>query len=169
MPWNTLMDKMMMELYSHGKTLKDIQEALRKIPLHPRVIPATQAAHALRIIYLGDGIGDYCPSLRLKEKDFMVPRRNFLVWGLIFKDPLLVKAGIHGWIDGEEQEQMIGAYRRVLPLFVGNNWFESFLELSRIPQHRGPVVEALVANMKSDMHDAHHKVVTNLTMTWLKA
>jgi len=37
---------MMMELHSHGKTIKDIEEVLHKIPIHPRVIPAVKAAHA---------------------------------------------------------------------------------------------------------------------------
>lgn len=60
-----------------------------------------------RFIYLGDGIGDYCPSLRLKERDFMMPRKNFPVWDLICKDPLLIKAEIHGWSDGEELEQVL--------------------------------------------------------------
>lgn len=60
-----------------------------------------------RIIYLGDGSGDYCPSLRLKERDFMMPRKNFPVWDLICKDPLLIKAEIHGWSDGEELEQVL--------------------------------------------------------------
>jgi len=36
----------MMELHSQGKTIKDIEEVLHKIPLHPRVIPAVKAAHA---------------------------------------------------------------------------------------------------------------------------
>ena len=27
-----------------------------------------------RFIYLGDGTGDYCPSLRLRERDFVMPR-----------------------------------------------------------------------------------------------
>jgi len=60
-----------------------------------------------RMIYLGDGSGDYCPSLRLKEKDFMMPRKNFPVWDLICKDPSLLKAEIHGWSDGEELEQVL--------------------------------------------------------------
>jgi len=59
------------------------------------------------MIYLGDGSGDYCPSLRLKEKDFMMPRKNFPVWDLICKDPSLLKAEIHGWSDGEELEQVL--------------------------------------------------------------
>jgi pyridoxal phosphate phosphatase PHOSPHO2 len=60
-----------------------------------------------RFIYLGDGAGDYCPSLRLREKDFVMPRKNFPVWDLICKDPLLIKAEINGWSDGEELEQVL--------------------------------------------------------------
>ena len=41
-----LQDRMMMELHSKGKTIEDIEEVLHRIPLHPRVIPAIQAAHA---------------------------------------------------------------------------------------------------------------------------
>ncbi|KAF9662326.1 hypothetical protein SADUNF_Sadunf18G0041300 [Salix dunnii] len=52
--WNRLMDKMMMELHSRGKTIQDIAECLKKVPLHPRVISAIQSAHAsgcdLRIV-----------------------------------------------------------------------------------------------------------------------
>ncbi|KAG4945109.1 hypothetical protein AAZX31_15G022400 [Glycine max] len=191
MPWNTLMDKMMMELHSHGKTIEDIVQVLQRIPIHPRIIHAIKAAHALgcdlrivsdantffietilkhlkikecfseintnpgyingeerlrilpyhdfnnsphgctlcppnmckgeiiekiqdsissgekkRVIYLGDGSGDYCPSLRLKDKDFVMPRKNFPVWELICKDPLLIKAEIHEWSDGEELERI---------------------------------------------------------------
>ncbi|KAE9616191.1 hypothetical protein Lal_00017465 [Lupinus albus] len=192
MPWNSLMDRMMLELHSQGITIEDIENVLQRIPIHPRIIPALQAVHDLgcdlrivsdanlffietilkhlgireyfsetntnpgyvneegrlrilpyhdltkaphgcslcppnmckgliidriqdsmsikddkRFIYLGDGAGDYCPSLRLKERDFMMPRKNFPVWDLICKDPLLVKAEIHGWNDGEEQEQIL--------------------------------------------------------------
>ncbi|KAL4286068.1 hypothetical protein AHAS_Ahas19G0049200 [Arachis hypogaea] len=60
-----------------------------------------------RIIYLGDGSGDYCPSLRLRERDFMMPRKNFPVCYLICKDPLLLKAEIHPWSDGQELEQVL--------------------------------------------------------------
>ena len=60
-----------------------------------------------RIIYLGDGVGDYCPSLKLKEGDFVMPRKNFPVWDLISKNPLLIKAKIHEWTDGEELEKIL--------------------------------------------------------------
>jgi pyridoxal phosphate phosphatase PHOSPHO2 len=36
-----------------------------------------------------------------------MPRKNFPVWDLICKDPLLIKAEINGWRDGEELEQVL--------------------------------------------------------------
>ncbi|XP_011012806.1 PREDICTED: inorganic pyrophosphatase 2-like [Populus euphratica] len=192
MPWNSLMDRMMKEIHSHGKTIEDIAEVLRRIPIHPRVISAIKAAHALgcelrivsdanmffietilnhlglkdyfseintnpgfvdeqerlrispyhdftqsshccslcppnmckgliieriqasiskdgskKIIYLGDGAGDYCPSLKLTAADYVMPRKNFPVWDLISENPLLVKAEIHEWINGAELERVL--------------------------------------------------------------
>ena len=60
-----------------------------------------------RFIYLGDGSGDYCPSLRLKERDFVMPRKNFPVWDLICKDPSLIKAEICEWSDGDDMERIL--------------------------------------------------------------
>ncbi|PIN18558.1 putative haloacid dehalogenase-like hydrolase [Handroanthus impetiginosus] len=60
-----------------------------------------------RMIYLGDGIGDFCPSLKLKEGDFMMPRKNFPVWDLISQNPTRLRAEIYGWTDGEELEQVL--------------------------------------------------------------
>ncbi|CAK9165295.1 unnamed protein product [Ilex paraguariensis] len=189
MPWNSLMDRMMQELHAQGKTIEDIAEVLKRVPLHPRIVPAIKSAHALgcdlrivsdanlffietilkhleirdcfseintnpscvdeegrlrifpyhdfhssphgcslcppnmckgpvieriqasiaeegrkKFIYLGDGSGDFCPSLKLKEGDYMMPRKNFPVWDLICKNHALVKAEIHEWTDGEELE-----------------------------------------------------------------
>ncbi|KAL5221522.1 hypothetical protein ABZP36_026235 [Zizania latifolia] len=60
-----------------------------------------------RFIYLGDGRGDYCPSLRLGRDDFMMPREGFPVWELICEDPALLKAEVHPWSDGEEMEETL--------------------------------------------------------------
>ncbi|OAY36531.1 inorganic pyrophosphatase 1 [Manihot esculenta] len=198
MPWNSLMDRMMKELHSQGKTIEHIVDVLKRTPIHPRVVPAIKSAHALgcelrivsdanmffietilkhlglrdyfseintnpgfvdeegrlrispyhdftqsshgccrcppnmckgliieriqasiakegnkKIIYLGDGVGDYCPSLKLTEADYLMPRKNFPVWDLICRNPMLIKAEIHEWTDGEELErvllQIIGA------------------------------------------------------------
>ncbi|XP_002527425.2 inorganic pyrophosphatase 2 [Ricinus communis] len=193
MPWNSLMDRMMKELHSQGKTIEDMVEVLKRIPIHPRVIPAIKSAHALgcelrivsdanlffieailkhlglrdyfseintnpgfvddegklrifpyhdftqsshgcslcppnmckghiieriqssiskedkskKIIYLGDGAGDYCPSLKLTEADYLMPRKNFPVWDLICSNPMVIKAEIHEWTDGEELERVL--------------------------------------------------------------
>ncbi|KAF6153153.1 hypothetical protein GIB67_031056 [Kingdonia uniflora] len=47
MPWNTLMDTIMKELHSQGRTIADIAECLKRAPLHPRIISAIKSAHAL--------------------------------------------------------------------------------------------------------------------------
>ncbi|MBA0836466.1 hypothetical protein Goarm_008680 [Gossypium armourianum] len=60
-----------------------------------------------KIIYLGDGSGDYCPSLRLGEGDYVMPRKNFPVWDLICRNPMLIKADIHEWSDGEDLERVL--------------------------------------------------------------
>uniref|UniRef100_A0A0V0GJS5 Putative ovule protein n=1 Tax=Solanum chacoense TaxID=4108 RepID=A0A0V0GJS5_SOLCH len=47
MPWNSLMDRMMKELHDQGKTINDIEQVLKRVPVIPRVVPAIKAAHAL--------------------------------------------------------------------------------------------------------------------------
>uniref|UniRef100_A0A6N2M724 Uncharacterized protein n=1 Tax=Salix viminalis TaxID=40686 RepID=A0A6N2M724_SALVM len=154
MPWNSLMDRMMKELHSDGKTMEDIAEVLKRIPIHSQVISAIKAAHdlgcELRIVsdanmffietilkHLGlkdcfseintnpgsvDEEGrlrisphhDFtqsshgctlCPSQHVQ--DYVMPRKNFPAWALISKNPLLVKAEIHEWIDGGEMERVL--------------------------------------------------------------
>lgn len=59
------------------------------------------------MIYLGDGSGDFCPSLKLKEGDYVMPRKNFPVWDLICQNRELVRAKIDEWSDGEELERVL--------------------------------------------------------------
>ncbi|CAK9310637.1 unnamed protein product [Citrullus colocynthis] len=191
MPWNSLMDRMMTELHSQGKTIDHIAEVLKRVPVH--VVPAIRAAHALgcdlrivsdantffidtildhlgirecfseintnpclvdeegrlrnfaihnfykssdgcnlcppnmckgiimeriqaslisegkkkKFVYLGDGSGDYCPSLKLGEGDFVMPRKNLPLWDLIRQNPLVTKSEIQEWSDGEELARML--------------------------------------------------------------
>ncbi|KAK1577414.1 hypothetical protein Q3G72_021583 [Acer saccharum] len=60
-----------------------------------------------KLIYLGDGIGDFCPSLKLKETDFLMPRKDFPVWELICQNKKQFVAEIHEWSDGEELEHVL--------------------------------------------------------------
>ncbi|XP_077217141.1 inorganic pyrophosphatase 1-like [Tasmannia lanceolata] len=195
MPWNSLMDRMMKELYSMGKTIEEIADCLRRAPLHPQIIRAIKSAYALgcdlrivsdanfffietilkhhglfdyfseintnpsfvdedgklrifpyhdfdssphgcnlsscppnmckgvvierirasvsaernkQIIYLGDGKGDFCPSLKLGEGDYVMPRKKFPLWDLICSSPpLSLKAEVHEWSNAEELETVL--------------------------------------------------------------
>lgn len=42
---------MLEELHSQGKTIEDIAECLRKMPLHPKIIEAIKSAHDLGYFY----------------------------------------------------------------------------------------------------------------------
>ncbi|KAH0743338.1 hypothetical protein KY290_031331 [Solanum tuberosum] len=166
LPWNALMDRMMEELHSQGKTVEQIAECLKQVPLHPRTISAMQSAHDLgcfsevitnptsvdgegrfrifpyhdmtsfhgcnlcppnlckglvieqiqasmsekgksRFIYLGDGRGDYCPTLKLDKGDHVMPRKGFPLWDRLLSDPNLLKADCHEWSNGEELESIL--------------------------------------------------------------
>ncbi|ONK79106.1 uncharacterized protein A4U43_C01F3000 [Asparagus officinalis] len=192
MPWNPLMDRIMGELHSQGRTIDEIVECLKRIPLDPHIISAIKSAHSLgcdmrvvsdanlfyietvlkhhgifgcfteintnpsyvdeagrlrifpyhdftksphgcnlcppnmckgrvieriqastnskekkRFIYLGDGRGDYCPTLKLNEGDYVMPRKNYPVWDLITSNIGLIKAEIHEWSNGEELEKTL--------------------------------------------------------------
>ncbi|XP_065848478.1 thiamine phosphate phosphatase-like protein [Euphorbia lathyris] len=187
LPWNSLMDRMMKELHSRGKTADDIAQCLNQMPLHPRVTEAIKSIHALgcdlrivsdanqffiekilghhgllgcfsqiitnptsiddegrvrispyhdlsssphdcrlcpsnlckgtvidqilvsttqnekkRFIYLGDGRNDFCPSLKLGEGDYVMPRKGYPLWDQLCSKPTLVKAKIHEWSNGKE-------------------------------------------------------------------
>ena len=60
-----------------------------------------------KLIYLGDGSGDFCPSLKLGNGDYVMPRKNFPLWELIRRNPGVIKAEIHEWSDGEELEDVL--------------------------------------------------------------
>ncbi|PWA62972.1 HAD-superfamily hydrolase, subfamily IB, PSPase-like protein [Artemisia annua] len=172
MPLNSVMQIMMEELHVQGTKIEDIEQVLKRVAIHQRVVPAIKAAYALgcdlrivsdantffietvlkhlgvrecfseintnpgfvdeegklrilpvkiieriqatlatqgkkRIIYLGDGAGDFCPSLKLVEDDYMMPRKDFPVWDLICKNRELVKAEVHEWTDGEDLERVL--------------------------------------------------------------
>ncbi|XP_061350312.1 inorganic pyrophosphatase 2-like [Gastrolobium bilobum] len=192
MPWNPLMDMMMNELHSQGKTIGDIVQVLNKTPMHSHIVLAIKAAYSLgcelkimsdaniffieiflkhhgvwncfseinanpsyvneegrlriypyhdylksshgcnlcppnmckglvigkiqnsvgdaekkKLIYLGDGNGDFCPSLKLKDSDHLMPRMNFPLCDLVSKNSNKIKAEVHAWRDGEELEQVL--------------------------------------------------------------
>lgn len=73
------------------------------------------------IIYLGDGNGDFCPSLKLKESDYLMPRINFPLSDLVSKNSNDIKAHVHGWRDGEELENVLLHIINKTNIDKGNN------------------------------------------------
>ncbi|KAF4371088.1 hypothetical protein F8388_024170 [Cannabis sativa] len=59
------------------------------------------------VVLMSSRTDDYCPSLKLEESDFVMPRKNFPLWRLIANDPFLIKAKIHEWSDGEEFQKVL--------------------------------------------------------------
>ncbi|KAI3868960.1 hypothetical protein MKX03_003331 [Papaver bracteatum] len=57
-----------------------------------------------QIIYIGDGKGDFCPSLKMREGDYLMPRKNYPVWELICNSSIHIKAEIHEWSSGDDFE-----------------------------------------------------------------
>ncbi|KAE8667110.1 Inorganic pyrophosphatase 1 [Hibiscus syriacus] len=59
------------------------------------------------IIYMGDGLGDFCPSLKLGDGDYMLPRKDFPVWDLICRNRKFIQAEICEWSNGMEFECLL--------------------------------------------------------------
>ncbi|KAF4376199.1 hypothetical protein F8388_018868 [Cannabis sativa] len=77
---------------------------------------------------------DYCPSLKLEESDFVMPRKNFPLWRLIANDPLLIKAKIHEWSDGEEFQKVL--LKLINTISTGDHEIESDLVRRHQALHR---------------------------------
>lgn len=60
-----------------------------------------------KIIYLGDGGNDFCPSLKLVAGDCVMPRKNFPLWTRIQNNSELMKARVYEWNDGEELARVL--------------------------------------------------------------
>lgn len=83
---------------------------LSSIPSQGLVIDRIRGSLAeseTRFIYVGDGTGDYCPTLKLGENDFVMPRKNYPLWKSICSDPKPVHAKVHDWSNGEELENIL--------------------------------------------------------------
>ncbi|KAI8553593.1 hypothetical protein RHMOL_Rhmol05G0028000 [Rhododendron molle] len=61
----------------------------------------------VRMIYLGDGRGDFCPSLKLGEGDHVMPRNDFPLWKRICDNRTIIKAKVYEWSNGEELERIL--------------------------------------------------------------
>ncbi|KAG1367853.1 hypothetical protein COCNU_14G003210 [Cocos nucifera] len=80
MSWNSLMDRMMRELHSQGKTTEEIADCLKRIQLDPHVIEAIKSAYAhgsARHKFFICG----APVVILKSSTFVLPKRGTSISG----------------------------------------------------------------------------------------
>ncbi|XBI03375.1 hypothetical protein VPH35_131798 [Triticum aestivum] len=99
---------------SHGCTLATCPPNMCKGKVMEGMLQELSAAAAAagmrrpsRVVYLGDGRGDYCPTLKLAERDYMMPRKGYPVWDLIAGDRRAVRADVHGWADFKDLETVL--------------------------------------------------------------
>ncbi|CAA0814659.1 Inorganic pyrophosphatase 2 [Striga hermonthica] len=137
-------DKTIIELDSDNWVVDELgatdlfNELLPKMPwnfLMGMVIEKMQASIAnegskRRMIYLGDGAGDFCPSLKLRETDFMMPRKDFPVWELICENREALRAEVHEWVNGEDMEIILLELIEKIKNIQENDGFNSVQMLS---------------------------------------
>lgn len=58
-----------------------------------------------RVVYLGDGGGDFCPCDRLRETDFALARADFPLAKCIQENP--IAANVHLWQSGDDVYQLL--------------------------------------------------------------
>ncbi|KAF6141942.1 hypothetical protein GIB67_037910 [Kingdonia uniflora] len=83
---------------------------LRKIFMqlcHMMFRESVSAEGRKRFIYLGDGKGDFCPSLKLEEGDHVMPKMDYPLCELICNEPLRMKEKVHRWSNGQEVENFL--------------------------------------------------------------
>ncbi|XP_066325308.1 inorganic pyrophosphatase 2-like [Miscanthus floridulus] len=65
----------------------------------------TKTRRRRTVVYLGDGRGDYCPSLKLREGDYVMPRAGHPVCDLIAASP--PAAAVRGWAGFEDLARVL--------------------------------------------------------------
>lgn len=66
-----------------------------------------ESGRSKKLIYIGDGMNDFCPTLKLVAGDSVMPRKNFPLWNRIMENSQLVKANIYEWGDGEDLARIL--------------------------------------------------------------
>ncbi|CAL4970519.1 unnamed protein product [Urochloa decumbens] len=97
----------------HGCTLPSCPPNMCKGKVMKRILreeeeEAAAAAGRRRrraVVYLGDGRGDYCPSMKLGEGDYVMPRAGYPVCDLIAAAP--PAAAVREWDGFEDQERVL--------------------------------------------------------------
>lgn len=69
---------------------------------------SSSESESKRFIYIGDGMNDFCPTIKLASEDFVLPRKEFPLSGRILKNSHLVKAKVCEWNDSEDMAKILG-------------------------------------------------------------
>ncbi|KAJ0758796.1 putative inorganic diphosphatase [Helianthus annuus] len=56
------------------------------------------------IVYIGDGRDDLCPTLKLTEQDYVMPKEKNTLHHMLTLAKVPIKPKIHAWKDGEQLE-----------------------------------------------------------------
>ncbi|WVZ77253.1 hypothetical protein U9M48_025140 [Paspalum notatum var. saurae] len=82
-------------------------KVLERILLQEQEAAAAAGSSRLRraVVYVGDGRGDYCPSLKLREGDYVMPRAGYPVCDLIAAAP--PAAAVRAWADFEDLARVL--------------------------------------------------------------
>ncbi|KAJ1278617.1 hypothetical protein BS78_04G092500 [Paspalum vaginatum] len=75
-------------------------KVMERILLQEEAAAAAASRRRRAVVYLGDGRGDYCPSLKLREGDYVMPRAGHPVCDLIAASP--PAAAVRSWADFED-------------------------------------------------------------------
>lgn len=105
----------------------DASGALRVLPFHPKDTPhgcelcppnmckglildsirlGSSETLKKRAVYIGDGGGDYCPSLRLVQGDHVLARHGFPLSRRLTTNMDLVAATVHEWTSARDVERL---------------------------------------------------------------
>lgn len=85
-------------------------KVMERILLQEEAAAAAAAASAKSrrrraVVYLGDGRGDYCPSLKLRGGDYVMPRAGHPLCDLIAASP--PAAAVRGWAGFEDLARVL--------------------------------------------------------------
>lgn len=95
--WNDL-EKLCVEYY-HSHSCHRCPANLCKGNALKAYIKNNNVAHQ-KIVYIGDGRGDYCPTLQLQGSDYVFARENYTLLGLLQQNPPHQNPSVISWRDG---------------------------------------------------------------------
>lgn len=101
-PPNMCKGKVMERILLQEQQLQEEEEQQHE---SPRAEGRRRRRRSRAVVYLGDGRGDYCPSLKLRRGDYVMPRAGHPVCDLIAASP--PAAEVRGWADFQDLARVL--------------------------------------------------------------